>query len=92
MMFWETFVNLQLSSDQLRPYDECLVDFAGDQVKVRGFFELRTTFADENAARTITIRYIVVNVPSAYNLFLGRPSPNKLGAIASTTHMRMKLP
>jgi len=34
VMFWGTFTNLQLSPNQLRPYDGCLVDFAGDQVEV----------------------------------------------------------
>jgi len=92
VIFWETFVNLQLSPDQLRPYDGCLVGFAGDQVEVRGYVELRTTFADENTIRTITIRYIVVNVPSTYNLLLDRPSLNRLGAVASKAHMRMRLP
>jgi len=50
------------------------------------------TFSDESIARTITIRYIVVNASSSYNLYLGRPSLNRLGAVASTAHMKMKLP
>jgi len=44
MKFWERFHKLQLSPDQLRPYDDCLFGFAGDQVEVRGHVELRTTF------------------------------------------------
>ena len=92
VMFWETFTNLQISSDQLRPYDGCLVGFARDQVEVRGYVELRITFSYENPATTITIKYIVVNISSAYYLLLGRPSLNRLGAVASTTHMKMKLP
>ena len=92
VLFWETFTNLQISSNQLRPYDGCLVDFAGDQVEVRGYVELRTTFSDENIAKTITVKYIVINTSSAYNLLLRQPSLNRLGAIVSTTHMKMKLP
>ena len=38
------------------------------------------------------MKYIVVNTPSAYNLFFERPSLNRLGAVASITHMKMKLP
>jgi len=34
MMFWSTFNKLQLSTDQLRLYDDCLYGFAGDQVEV----------------------------------------------------------
>jgi len=41
-----------------------LVGFTGDQVEVRGYVELRTTFSDDIAARTIIIRYIIVNVSS----------------------------
>jgi len=52
---------------------------------------LRTTFSDEEAAKTIVIRYVVVNTSSAYNLLLGRPLLNNLGAVASTKHMKMKL-
>jgi len=92
VLFWSTFVNLRLSPDQLRLLDGCLVGFAGDQVEVRGYIDLRTTFSDEEATRTIVIRYVVVNTPSAYNLLLGRPSLNRLGAVASTRHMKMKLP
>jgi len=61
-------------------------------VEVRGYIDLRTTFSEEEAVRTIVIRNVVVNNPSAYNLLLGRPSLNRLGVIASTKHMKMKLP
>jgi len=50
------------------------------------------TFLDEEVAKTIFIRYAVVNTPSAYNLLLGRPSLNRLGVVVSTKHMKMKLP
>jgi len=44
VLFWSTFVNLRLSPNLLRPHDGCLVGFAGDQVEVRGYIDLRTTF------------------------------------------------
>ena len=92
VMFWSTFNSLQFSPNQLRSYDGCLVGFARDQVEVQGYIELRTTFSNGTLARTITIRYIVVNASSTYNLLLRRPSLKRLGVIASTTHMKMKLP
>ena len=66
--------------------------FAGDQVEVRGYIELRTTFTDEAGSRTEKIKYLVVNAPSAYNILLGRPTLNRIGAIPSTQHMKVKLP
>ncbi|XP_068486760.1 uncharacterized protein [Phaseolus vulgaris] len=92
VMFWSTFNKLQLSPDLLRPYNGCLYGFTGDQVEVRGYLELRTTFTDGTVSRTESIRYLVVNANSAYNILLGRPAPNRLRAVASTRHMKMKLP
>jgi len=92
VMFWATFNKLQLSPDQLRPYDGYLFGFVGDQVEVRCHVELKTTFSDGTTSRTISIRYLVVNAASAYNMLLGRPALNKLGAMASTRHMKLKLP
>jgi len=92
VMFWTTFNKLQLSPDMLRPYTGCLYGFARDQVEVRGHLDLRTTFTDGNASRTENIRYLVVNAPSAYNMLLGRPTLNRLGAVSSTRHMKIKLP
>jgi len=84
-MFWSTFNKLQLSPDQLRPYDGCLYGFARDQVEVCGHVELRTTF-------TNGIRYLVINAPSAYNIHLGRPALNRIGAVSLWRLMKMKLP
>jgi len=92
VMFWPTFTQLQLPLDQLRPYGGCLYGFAGDQVEVRGYIELRTTFTDEAASRTEKIKYLVVNAPSTYNILLGRSTLNRIGVVPSTRHMKVKLP
>ena len=92
VMFWTTFNKLQLSPDQLRPYIRCLYGFAGDQVEVRAHIELRTTFTGGTTSRTTNIRYLVVNSPSASNILLGRPALKRIRAVASTTHMKIKLP
>jgi len=92
VMFWSTFNKLQLSPDMLRPNTGCLYGFARDQVEVHGYLELRTTFTDGTASRTESIRYLVVNANSAYNILLGRPALNRLRAVVSTRHMKMKLP
>ncbi|XP_068497885.1 uncharacterized protein [Phaseolus vulgaris] len=83
---------LQLSPDQLRPYGGCLYGFAGGQVEVRGYIELRTTFTDGLASQAEKIRYLVVNAPSVYNILLGRPTLNRTGVVPLTRHMKVKLP
>ena len=59
---------------------------------MREHVELRTTFTDSTTSCTANIRYLVVNAPSAYNILLGIPALNKIGAVASSRHMKMKLP
>jgi len=58
---------------------------------VRGHIELRTTFTDGVDSCIENIRYLVVNTPPAYNIPLGRSALNRVRAIASTRHMKIKL-
>jgi len=45
-------VGLQITRDQLTPFNEVLMEFSSDHVKIQSYVELRTT---------IIVRYIVVN-------------------------------
>jgi len=92
VIFWNAFVGLQIPIDHLQPFDGVLVGFSGDQVEVRGYVDLWTTFRDKEVTKTIFVRYILVNAPLSYNLLLGGPSTNKLGAVISTVHLKMKFP
>ncbi|RDX96179.1 hypothetical protein CR513_21190, partial [Mucuna pruriens] len=41
---------------------------------------------------TIPVLYTVVDVPASYNIIIGRPALNRLGAVVSTKHLCMKFP
>ena len=57
-----------------------------------GHVELRTTFTTSTTSRTVNIRYLIVYTISAYNILLGKPALNRIRVVASTRHMKMKLP
>ena len=40
----------------------------------------------------MTVRFLIVDAPSAYNMLLGRPSLNAIKAIPSVYHMMIKFP
>nr|KYP59531.1 Retrovirus-related Pol polyprotein from transposon opus [Cajanus cajan] len=40
----------------------------------------------------VVIRYLVVDAQSSYSILIGRPTLNKLGAIVSTSHLKVKYP
>ncbi|XP_068504415.1 uncharacterized protein [Phaseolus vulgaris] len=77
--------------DQLKPYARRLYGFAGNEVEVHGYIELSTTFTDSLSSCTTNIRHLVIDAPSAYNILLGRPALNRLEAVPSTRHMKVKL-
>jgi len=71
VMFWDAFTGFGILQEQLQYFDGVLIGFSGDLVEVRGYFDLRTMFADDYAAKTIVVRYIVVMAHSSYNILLG---------------------
>ena len=50
------------------------------------------TLGDPPCQATTTVRFLVVDAPSAYNMLLGRPSLNAIKAIPSAYHMMIKFP
>ncbi|MCI20528.1 hypothetical protein A2U01_0041690, partial [Trifolium medium] len=93
IMYWEAFKAMQLSSEQLQLYVGTLVGFAGEQVEVMGHTTLLTTFGEREDAKTVKVRYLVVKTPfNSYNIIIGRPAFNALGATMSTLYLSMKYP
>jgi len=73
-------------------YDEPIYGFSGEQVSTRGYIDLHTVFRNDAQTKTIPIRFLIVDAPTSYNVLLGRPSLNTLGAVVSTPHLVMKFP
>jgi len=74
------------------PYDEPIYDFSSEQVSTRGYIDLHTVFREGTQTKTIPIRFLIVDAPTSYNVLLGRPSLNTLGAVVSTPYLAMKFP
>ncbi|XP_020233820.1 uncharacterized protein LOC109813935 [Cajanus cajan] len=93
ILYWNTFKQLGIPESELVPYDEPLVGFSGERVKTKGYIKLSTRFGFEGAEyRDISVKYVVVHASTSYNILLGRPSLNRLGAVVSTPHLAMKFP
>ncbi|KAL0444708.1 UNVERIFIED_CONTAM: hypothetical protein Slati_2193500 [Sesamum latifolium] len=46
----------------------------------------------ETARKTCLLKFLMVDVPSAYNVILGRPTFNTFQAVISTYHLKIKFP
>ncbi|RDX93494.1 hypothetical protein CR513_24245, partial [Mucuna pruriens] len=87
ILYMSTFKQLRIPKFDIKPYHEQLIGFSDERVDTRGYVDLLTTFDDQNAMRTISIRYLVVNTETSYNTLIGRPTLNALAAIVSTPHL-----
>ncbi|RZR79586.1 hypothetical protein BHM03_00005320 [Ensete ventricosum] len=66
--------------------------FTGDAITPVGIATLPMTFDDEPRTKTLMVHFMVVDLPSAYNVIIGRSTLNKLRAIVSIYHRSMKFP
>ena len=51
---------------------------------------LLTEFGDGDLTRTVPITYVVADLPTPYNMIIGRPALNRIKAIPSTYHQKVK--
>ena len=92
ILYWGTYQKLQLPDTAMVPYDEPIYGFSGEKVSTRGYIDLHTVFRYGVQTKTIPICFLIVDAPTSYNVLLGRPSLNTLGAVVSTPHLAMKFP
>ncbi|GAU45985.1 hypothetical protein TSUD_401250 [Trifolium subterraneum] len=93
ILYLDAYKAMHLSDEQLNPYFGTLVGFAGEQVEVMGHITLYTTFGEDENAKTIKVRYLVVKTLfTLYNIIIGRPAFNALGAVMSTLYLSIKYP
>ncbi|KAL0420909.1 UNVERIFIED_CONTAM: hypothetical protein Slati_3113800 [Sesamum latifolium] len=83
---------MQLGDSLLEKVNTSLYGFAGKVVHPRGMASLLLTLGAGVAQRTYMLKFLVVDVPSAYNIILGRPTLNAFQAVISTYHMKIKFP
>ena len=57
-----------------------------------GSIELPMTLGDYPVSITKIMEFVVVDLPSAYNVLLGRPALVGLGAVSSVRHLALKFP
>ena len=78
--------------EKLEPVNAYLRGSSGERVLPLGSIQIVLTLEDSPCQATTTVRFLIVDAPSAYNMLLGRPSLNTIRAIPSAYHMVIKFP
>ena len=92
IIFASAFDKLGIGREKLEPVNTHLRGFSGERVLLLGPIHLVLTLGDPPCQATTTVRFLIVDAPSAYNVLLGRPSLNAIKAIPSAYHMVIKFP
>ena len=92
IIFASAFDKMGIGREKLEPISTHLREFSGEKVLPLGSIQLVHTLGDPPCQVTTTVRFLIVDAPSAYNMLLGRPFLNAIKAIPSTYHMVIKFP
>ena len=92
IIFASDFDKKGIGREKLKPVNTHLRGFSREKVLPLGIIQLVLTLGDPSCQATMTVRFLIVDAPSAYNMLLGRPSLNAIKAISSAYHMVIKFP
>nr|XP_009414377.1 PREDICTED: uncharacterized protein LOC103995508 [Musa acuminata subsp. malaccensis] len=76
----------------LEPICSALIRFNDDSISPLGAVTLPLTLGAPPRTKTVLSTFLVVDLPTAYNAILGRPTLNKIRAVVSTYHKTVKFP
>ncbi|RWW24506.1 hypothetical protein GW17_00011202 [Ensete ventricosum] len=90
ILYFYVFKKLGMVEKDITPMTLALIGFTGDYISPLGTTTLPVTIGEESRYKTMMITFMVVSLPSAYNIILGLPTLNKLRVVVSTYHQAMK--
>ncbi|KAL0315319.1 UNVERIFIED_CONTAM: hypothetical protein Sradi_5410100 [Sesamum radiatum] len=92
ILFGEAYDQIQLRDIPLEKVNTSLYRFTGEIVHPRGMISLPFMLGTRTPRKTCMLKFLVVDVSSAYNAILGRPTINTFQAVIFTYHMKIKFP
>lgn len=91
ILFYGAFKKMKFREGQLFPTNTDLIGFTGDCLVLKGYVETQITLGVNSLKRAENIRFAIVDIPSAYNVILGRLTLNTFGgAVVLTPNLVMK--
>ncbi|RWV80941.1 hypothetical protein GW17_00057702 [Ensete ventricosum] len=70
ILYLDTFQKLGMTNRDLIPMTSTLIGFTGDVITPVGIATLPMTFDDEPRTKTLMVPFMVVELPSAYNVII----------------------
>ena len=83
---------MKLDKKRIMPFTLPSVSFTRDRIVPIGIVTLTVIAGTYPAQVTKEIDFLIVDCPSMYNIILGRLALNRLKAVTSTYHLKVKFP
>lgn len=71
IIYWATFLKMELSEDIISPFNEQIVGFTSERVDTRGYLDLRTRLGMDGETKELRVRFLLVEGNTSYNALLG---------------------
>ncbi|CAA0839983.1 Unknown protein, partial [Striga hermonthica] len=91
VIFYDCLKRMDLDIE-LSPLHTSLFGFNGSEVAPLGEATLAVVLGEGDLRKVKMIRFVVIDVESAYNVILCRSALNAFQAVVSTYHMKLKFP
>ncbi|XP_064975045.1 uncharacterized protein LOC135618071 [Musa acuminata AAA Group] len=92
ILYLDAFQKLGLVKGNMSPMCSALIGFTGDSISPLGAITLPLTLGVPPRSKTVMTIFLVIDLPTAYNAILGRPTLNKVRAVVSTYYQTIKFP
>lgn len=77
---------------EIQPKETDVIRFSGDVLRSVGEVTLPVSLGDRPVMAINSVKFLVMDVGSPFNMILGRPSLNTFQAVVSTFHAKIKFP
>ncbi|XP_021867331.2 uncharacterized protein [Spinacia oleracea] len=89
IIFWEAFTQLNIDHGELTRVSYPVISFSRASVYPEGSIRLPVQVGRGSSARDLMVDFLVIKVPAAYNVIIGRPFIHDAQAVVSTYHLTM---
>jgi hypothetical protein len=90
ILFYDAFIRIGLTEEALTPVDTSVYGLGGPDIRPIGMVDLLVTAGTAPKLKTATITFLVLKMPSPYNVIFGQTAINTFQMVVSLPHQKAK--